>query len=102
MVGLRTQEGDKFERFFEIVQREALKNKKVFFADSGEGHIFENENMEYSDLTGWLIPIEKAVDFEKEYIKGGDPEGWYDYFCWMKWENENNPKIIFEPCYFLG
>lgn len=53
-------------------------------------------------MTGWLIPVEKAVDFEKEYIKGGDPEGWYDYFCWMKWENEDNPKISFEPCYFLG
>ena len=52
MVGLRTCEGEKFERFFALVQREALKQNCVFFLDSGEGHIFENENMEYSDLCG--------------------------------------------------
>ena len=52
MRGLRTQEGEKFERFFALVQKEALKQSCVFFLDSGEGHIFENESMEYSDLSG--------------------------------------------------
>ena len=95
MQGLRTQEGDKFERFFELVQKEALKQNCVFFLDSGEGHLFENDTMEYSDLRGWLVPVEKAEEFEKEYLKGGDPEGWYDYFCWEEWEDEENPKIKF-------
>lgn len=96
MVGLRTWEGEKFERFFALVQKEALKQGGVFFLDAGEGHIFENENMEYSDLRGWLIPIEKAEEFNKEYMKmQGDPEGWYDYFCWEEWEDEENPKISF-------
>lgn len=40
MVGLRTLEGEKFERFFELVQKEALKRGCVFFLNSGEGHIF--------------------------------------------------------------
>ena len=96
MVGLRTWEGEKFERFFTLVQKEALKKDSVFFLDSGEGHIFENESMEYSDLSGWLVPREKAKEFEKEYMKKwGDPEGWDDYFCWAEWENEENPKISF-------
>lgn len=96
MVGLRTWEGEKFERFFALVQNEALKQGSVFFLDAGEGHIFENENMEYSDLRGWLIPVEKAEEFNKEYMKKqGDPEGWYDYFCWEEWENEENPRISF-------
>lgn len=95
MQGLRTQEGDKFERFFALVQKEALKQNCVFFLDSGEGHLFENDTMEYSDLRGWLVPSEKAEEFEKEYLKGGDPEGWYDYFCWEEWEDEENPKINF-------
>lgn len=96
MVGLRTWEGEKFERFFALVQREALKQNCVFFLDSGEGHIFENENMEYSDLCGWLIPIEKAEEFEKEYLKYNDDlEEWEEYFCWEEWENEENPRISF-------
>ena len=100
MVGLRTWEGEKFERFFALVQKEALKQNCVFFLDSGEGHLFENDTMEYSDLDGWLIPIEKAKEFEKEYLKGGDPEGWYDYFYNMEWEDEENPKISFEHVIF--
>ena len=71
MVGLRTWEGEKFERFFALVQKEALKQNCVFFADSGEGHLFENDTMEYSDLRGWLVPVEKAEEFEKEYVKQG-------------------------------
>ncbi len=96
MVGLRTCEGEKFERFFELVQKEALKQGKVFFLDSGEGHDFDNGFMEGENISGWLIPTEKADEFEKEYMKiHDDPEGWYDYFCWAEWENEENPKITF-------
>ena len=95
MVGLRTWEGEKFERFFALVQKEALKQGCVFFADSGEGHLFENDIMEYSDLSGWLIPLKKAEIFEKEYLMGGDPEGWDEFFCWEEWEDEEKPKIKF-------
>lgn len=97
MVGLRTCESKKFERFFEIVQKEAYNKGAVFFLDSGEGHMFENDDMEYEDLRGWLIPISKVNEFAKEYLKSyDDPEGWEDYFCWAVWENESNPKIHFE------
>ena len=97
MVGLRTCESEKFERFFEIVQKEAHKKGAVFFLDSGEGHMFENEDMEYEDLRGWLIPISRANEFAKEYLESfDDPDGWEDYFCWAVWEDENSPKIHFE------
>ena len=70
-----------------------LNGKKMFIPKQAK---FENENMEYSDLRGWLIPVEKAEEFNKEYMKKqGDPEGWYDYFCWEEWENEENPRISF-------
>ena len=96
MKGLRTQEGEKFECFFELVQKEALKRDCVFFLNSGEGHIFENENMEFSDLNGWLIPMEKAEEFNEKYMKRQEgQEDWDDYFCWEEWEDEENPKISF-------
>ena len=94
MRGLRTQEGEKFERFFELVQKEALKYGGVFFLDSGEGHDFDNGFMEGENISGWLIPLEKADNFEKEYLKNyNDLEDWEEYFCWVEWENENNPKV---------
>ena len=99
MRGLRTQEGEKFERFFELVQKEALKRGCVFFLNSGEGHIFENEDMVFSDLNGWLIPAEKAEEFNKKYMDwqedSEDLEDWDDCFCWEEWEDKENPKISF-------
>ena len=50
--------------------------------------------MEGENISGWLIPFEQADKFEKEYLKGyGDLEDWEEYFCWIEWENENNPEI---------
>ncbi len=37
MKGLRTQEGEKFERFFALVQKRAQQEGKIFFLDSGDG-----------------------------------------------------------------
>ena len=94
MRGLRTQEGEKFERFFALVQKEALKQGSVFFLDSGEGHDFDNGFMEGENLSGWLIPFGLADEFEKEYLKHNDDlEEWEEYFCWIEWENENNPRV---------
>ena len=40
MRGLKTQEGKKFERFFNMVQEEAAKQDAVFFLGCGEGRDF--------------------------------------------------------------
>ena len=95
MVGLRTCEGDKFERFFEIVQREATKKGCVYFLDSSEGHIYENEVIDCEDLSGWLVPNEKVEKFEKLYLQWSNMPGWDEFYCWAEWEDEENPKISF-------
>ena len=93
MRGLRTQEGEKFERFFALVEKKAEKKDAVFFLDSGEGHDFENDNMEGENLSGWLIPNEKVKEFEAAYIDRANLSEWIDYYAWVSWENKEN-KII--------
>ena len=46
MLGLKTQESNKFNAFFEIVQKKASEKDCVFFLDSGDGNDFETESME--------------------------------------------------------
>ena len=87
MRGLRTQEGKKFELFFSLVQAEAQKHKAVFFVDSGEGHQFENEEMECEDLFGWLIPEKRVKEFEEVFqSKVGDD--WDDFTCFANWHEK--------------
>ncbi len=56
MQGLRTKESIKFQKFFSIVQNEAIKRHSIFFLDAGDGNAFETTNLEGEDLMGWLIP----------------------------------------------
>ena len=98
MRGLRKREDFKFERFFAIVQEEAARNGSVFFLDCEEGEDCETEEMELSRLSGWLIPEKLADEFEREFktLKSYEfSERWEDYFCFVHWENKNNPKITF-------
>ena len=96
MRGLRTQERNKFERFFAIVQDTAEKIGCVFFLDAGDGRDFENDSLEGEDLMGWLIPKERLSAFEKEWDKGDVSDDWSDFYKWSIWENANNPTIRFE------
>ena len=66
MVGLRTQENEKFNRFFALIQAEAEKKDSVFFADAGDGNEFATSTMEGEDMMGWLVPKEKVEEFEGE------------------------------------
>ena len=52
MLGLRTNESDKFIRFFEIVQAAARKQGRVYYLDAGDGRGFENGEYEGEDLMG--------------------------------------------------
>ncbi|MDD6298603.1 hypothetical protein [Hornefia butyriciproducens] len=95
MQGLRTLEGKKFETFFKIVQDEALTGGKIFFLDSGEGQEFETDDMEGENLSGWLVPIEKAYEFEKQFIKRDiDNEKWDDFFSFARWSWSNQQITI--------
>lgn len=99
MVGLRTQEDSKFLNFWEIVQKSANSIGKVFFLDCGEGNCFEDNNIECENLTGWLIDIQKANEFEKvfnsdEHIN----DKWSDFLAFASWkkDSKNNIKVTFE------
>ena len=90
MLGLRTQETIKFEKFFSIVQAEAEKKGCVFFFDTGDGRDFENDTLEGEDLMGWLIPNDKASDFVKEYESCNVSDDWLDFYKWAVWDNSND------------
>lgn len=96
MRGLRKQEDKKFENFFEIVQKKAKKKGCIFFLESEEGHEFESEHLEGSDLFGWLIPSELADSFEQHW-RQNDLEDFGDYGKWVIWYGSTkSPQIKFE------
>ena len=95
MLGLRGQESSKFNKFFSIVQTAAQKTGCVFFAEAGDGHLFENDDIECEDLMGWLIPEDKISEFEPEWRKNDVSDAWTDFFVWATWENATDPKISF-------
>ena len=51
MLGLRTQENNKFINFFKLVQDEASKANKVFFLDFGECEDIDFMDMEVASFT---------------------------------------------------
>lgn len=84
MLGLRTQENAKFEKFFSLIQKEASKKGCVFFGDSGQGKVFENEQIECEDLCGWLIPAEDASKFGMLFDEFSEKLHDYDdFYCYV-------------------
>lgn len=96
MLGLRTNESDKFIRFFEIVQVAAQKQGCVYYLDAGDGRDFENDEYEGEDLMGWLIPLEEVHKFEKEWNRGDVSDEWSRFYMWAVWSVPDNPTIKFE------
>lgn len=96
--GLRTQESDKFNRFFsEVVQRAAAEKDCVFFCDCGEGRDFENDVMEGEDLSGWLIPSSMVKKFKKDFTKRKVPDKWNEFISFCIWEGgRDNISVRFE------
>lgn len=80
MQGLRTQENEKFLRFFAMVQAAAEKMDAVFFVDCGQGDVFENDKIECEDLCGWLIPCERVAEFEPLFLANGEEQNEFDDF----------------------
>ena len=94
MRGLRTQESEKFNTFFSIIQSEAEQQGMVFFADAGDGNDFETETMEGEDMMGWLIPKDKAEEFEKIWKESNVDDSWSDFYKWAVWEQDKGNIII--------
>lgn len=89
MQGLRTQESDKFNRFWNIVQETAKNKGMIYFADCGEGRDFETEDMEGEDFCGWLVPIDKAEEFEPDWKNNSVSDEWIGNMIWAEWNNDN-------------
>ena len=87
MIGLRTQESDKFLRFWEIVQEKAAEMGKTFFLDCGDGNNYEDDKLECENLTGWLVDNEQTKIFEEVFLSG-EPIGdeWSDKIVSLEWE----------------
>lgn len=97
MNGLRTQESDRFCTFFGKVQDEAKKQNKVFFLDTGEGKEISTNEFEGENLSGWLIPKQKANTFETTWRNYDNLDKWDEFYVYEIWQfNENKLKISFE------
>ena len=96
MLGVRTRETSKFQRYFEIVQATADQKGCVFFLDAGDGRDFETDKLEGEDLMGWLIPKDRVEAFEKEWESDDISDDWSDFYKWAIWDNPDSPTVKFE------
>jgi hypothetical protein len=96
MIGIKTNESEKFIKFFQIVQSEAQKQGCVYYLDAGDGRDFENDEYEGEDLMGWLIPLEEVPKFEQEWNIGDVSDKWSRFYTWAVWSVPDNPTIKFE------
>ncbi len=85
MKGLRTQETSKFENFFSVVQETARREGCVFFLQAGDGNEFTTDTMEGEELMGWLVPNDKAEEFERLWMEKKETDDWTDFFRWAEW-----------------
>ena len=90
MRGLKTQESEKFNNFFTIVQNAAKKKNAVFFLEAGDGRDFETNDIEGEDLQGWLIPRERAILFETKWRNNSVNGEWEEFFCFAVWRKLGN------------
>ena len=94
MEGLKTQENDKFNKFFKLIQEAAAKENSVFFADAGDGNDFETDKLEGENMMGWLIPAEKVDEFKKVWEQDSVDDDWTDFFVWAVWESKGQSLLI--------
>lgn len=97
MRGLKTQENERFLKYFELILQAASEQGAVFFADAGDGHEFSNTEIECEDMMGWLIPAAQADAFEALWMQSAVDDTWSDFYVWAVWYVENDHiKIRFE------
>lgn len=93
MLGANYEMDPKEVNTIKLIQKEAAKEGKVFFIESGEGHELITEDLWLEDLFGWLIPEEMATVFNKIYTDkegfnwlNSDENTWEIYSCCAEWE----------------
>ena len=98
MQGLRSSEGEDFEKFLGIVEEEAKRLGGIFFCDTFEGRDLVLNNMKVCDLGGWLVPASEVEDFESVYVAGKDDElwendKWYDMYIFVNYSLGDNNEL---------
>ena len=97
MLGLKTQESEKFNAFWRIIQETAKQRNHIFYGDCGEGRDFETPDMEGEDFSGWLIPKELSDTFEEEFLKNEVSDKWSDFIVFAIWgKNGNDISVKFK------
>ncbi|WP_274969378.1 hypothetical protein [Lachnoanaerobaculum orale] len=103
MQGLRSNEGEDFEKFLGIVEEEAKKLGGIFFCDTFEGRDISLNDMKVCDLGGWLVPESEVESFESIYEKGEDEklwesDKWYDMYIFVNYslDADNNLALNFD------
>ena len=98
-LGIRVEDDandKKFMRFFDVIQRAAKEQGCVFFSYSGESHELINDKFDGEDLSGWLIPISEAEEFNKHFLEWDVGEEYAHLMRMAEWYgDENNPSIKF-------
>lgn len=91
MFGLKTQESQKFGRFWQLIQDTANNRNCAFFGFAGEGRDFETCEMEGEDFSGWLVPLAQVSAFEAawsmpstdfETLENAFPEARFVFVIW--------------------
>lgn len=72
MRGLKTQENERFNHFWQLIQDQAAQMGCVFFGFAGEGRDFSVDDMEGEDFSGWLVPADQADAFETVWASRSD------------------------------
>ncbi|WP_050698622.1 hypothetical protein [Anaeromassilibacillus senegalensis] len=75
------------DQFFDLIQKEALKHGAKFFVSCGEGHEIQTDQFEGEDFSGWLVPLEYAESFHKDWMTSDDQilDRWGEYFTFAEW-----------------
>jgi hypothetical protein len=76
------------------VQKRAAELGCVFFSDAGEGRDVTFEDMEGEDISGWLIPSERAKAFQDEWDNAQPSDQWLSFFRFAIWRIENGALLI--------
>ena len=69
-----TVKNEKFAKYFAIVDQKAKERNCIFFISE--------------DLWGWLIPEDRADEFEKLWAEDKESDDWIDFFLCAEWRKK--------------
>ena len=75
--------------FVKSFKKQPKKKNSVFFFGCGEGRGVIEDNIAYSDCSGWLIPNDKVEEFRADFESFKDLERWEEFSAWVTWKKKN-------------